>query len=153
MQIRILSSSLTFLTKIIFPVLWIGGFGLGALTFWFGMWQADQAPPPATARYAFLGVWILGSGSILWFYAGLKRVGVDDRYLYVSNYLREIQIPLNDIEAVRENRWINIHPIVVRFKQNSVFGRKITFMPKTRFISWRTHPVVAELKQMAGLPT
>ena len=41
-------------------------------------------------KFVFLGIWILGTTVILWTNAGLKRVRMDERQLYVSNYLKEI---------------------------------------------------------------
>jgi hypothetical protein len=76
---------------------------------------------------------------------------VDATSLYLSNYLREITVPLNMIAEVTEDRWINIHPVTVHFRITTEFGQKITFIPTTRFFGLgSSHPVVAELKQLAG---
>jgi len=90
----------------------------------------------------------------LWFCAGLKRVRVDDKFLYVSNYQNEISVPFNLIADVTENRWVRNHPVTIHFHSATEFGDKITFMPKSRmtFRPWSSHPVVAELKQLAHLP-
>ena len=80
----------------------------------------------------------------------MKRVSVDDNFLYVSNYLKEIAIPLSDIHDVAENRWVNIHPVTIRLKASSEFGDKIVFMPTARFFAlFSSHPVVSELKELA----
>ncbi|HKG62400.1 MAG TPA: hypothetical protein VKB05_21745 [Pyrinomonadaceae bacterium] len=79
----------------------------------------------------------------------MKFVTVDDDFLYASNYLREIAIPLWDIYDVTENVWLNIHPVTVHLKHPSEFGDKIVFMPKTRFWVFASHPVVKDLKQLA----
>jgi len=93
----------------------------------------------------------MGTAFILWGGAGLKRVRLDSTSLYVSNYMKEITVPLNMIADVTENRWINIHPVTVHFRVNTEFGQKITFMPTVRFFSiWSSHPIVAELKHLAG---
>jgi hypothetical protein len=102
-------------------------------------------------KLQFLVIWIVGAAFILWACAGLKRVRVDSKSLYVSNYLREITIPLSMIEDITEIRWVNIHPVTIYFRNVTEFGQRITFMPITRFFGlWSSHPVVAELKLLAG---
>ena len=142
MQERTLSSAWTFWTKFLFPAIWIVGFGYVTL-----LWSGGG---PQT-NFVFLVVWIVGTTSILWFYAGLKRVHMDERQLYVSNYIQEIQIPFSAITEVKQNRWINSRPITIYFWNATLFGDKVTFMPKQRIQFWSVDPVVSELKQLAGL--
>lgn len=151
--VKTLSSSQTFVMKIVFPVLWISFFGLGTLSAWRGTMQmrGGGRPSPET-KWVFLGSWIVGTTFILWSVTGLKRVCVDSKNLYVSNYRREIVIPLTMVGDVTENRWININPVTIHFRNNTEFGEKITFMPTSRFFGgWSPHPVVAELEQLASL--
>lgn len=149
---RTLSSAQTVLMKIIFPVVWIAGFGFGTLLLWTGaMHGVGGEPPPWAMKWQFLCIWVAGSAFILWGCAGLKKVRLDGSCLYVSNYRREIKVPLTSIASVTENRWINIHPVTIHFRVPTEFGRKITFMPKVRFFTWGSHPVVGELRHVAGL--
>lgn len=154
MQETTLSSAWTFWTKFIFPPVWISAVGIATVLLWSGaLVGADNASPPSPAKFAVLGVWIVGTALILWFSAGLKRVRIDARQLYVSNYLREIAVPFSEIIDVRQNRWINYRPITIYFRDATEFGGKATFMPKRRMqlLFWRTDPVVGELRQLAGL--
>ncbi len=163
MESRELSSAWTFVTKFIFPVIWIGAFGWAALSFWFGpgalpAWLGIPSagkgnPPPPEMKFIFLGVWIVGSVFILRISVGLKRVSVDARQLLVSNYRQEISVPFNAILDVRQNRWVNLRPVTIYLREATEFGDRIIFMPKQRmtFRTWRVDPVVDELKQLAGL--
>ncbi len=83
-------------------------------------------------KWAFLAVLIVGSLSIWWSSVRLKRVRVDGKTLYVSNFRKEIAVPLGIVERVSENRWINIHPMTLYLRGPTDFGDKIVFMPKTR---------------------
>lgn len=105
----------------------------------------------AISKWVFLFVWVGGSAFICWNCIRLKEVSVDDNFLYVSNYLKEVSIPLTEIYDVTENAWLNIHPVTIHLKSPSEFGHKITFMPKVRFWSFfnLSHPVVKELKKLA----
>lgn len=140
-----LSSLQTFLMKIILPIIWITSFGIGVINSFTGKDMGSDMPPKTT----FLIFWILGIAFLYWICIRLKTVSVDENFLYVSNYIKEISIPLNDIYNVTENRWINIHPVTLHLKKASEFGDKIIFMPKIRlFAFFRSHPVVEELKEM-----
>jgi hypothetical protein len=146
-----ISSGQTFIMKYVFPTVWISGFGLGTIALWFASPTKSNV---AAMRGQFAFAWALGTFFILSTCAGLKRVRVDGSSIYVSNYLREETIPLNMIQDVTEVRWINIHPVTIHFRGNTTFGYGIRFMPKARMFGfWSSHPVVAELKRLAGLTT
>ncbi len=144
---RTISSSQTVLMKIIFPMVWIPLFGIGALMVFFSPSSDPQFP-----KFYFLFMWIAGSVFIYRLCVRLKKVSLDNRFLYISNYIREIAVPLTEIYDVTENVWINIHPVTIHLKVSSEFGDKIRFMPKTRFFAWfSSHPIVNELKELANL--
>lgn len=150
---KTISSAQTFLMKIIFPVVWITGFGAGTLSLWLGSMHGRYgAPPPPEMKWQFLASWVAGSAFILWGCAGLKKVRVDATHLYVSNFRKEIAVPFSNLVNVTENRWINIRPVTIYFRVPTEFGQKITFMPTTRIFGfWSSHPVVAELKKLVGI--
>ena len=127
-------------------------FGAGTVGLFLGTFHG-RADSPAldSTRWQFLTAWVAGSAFILWACGRLKRVRVDDSGLLVSNYLKEVRIPFDDIRAVTENRWLNIHPVTIIFRRCTPFGDHIVFMPRLRFFSWRSHPVVNELRKLAGI--
>ena len=131
--------------KIILPAFWISFFGVNTVAMFI---LADEGPQSSGA-WIFLMVWIAGSAFFLWDSVRLKVVSVDENVLYVSNYLKEIVIPLSQIYDVTENFWLNTHPVTIHLKSRSEFGHRIVFMPKTRFLFFTSHPVVKELKQLA----
>jgi hypothetical protein len=135
-----LSSAWTFWMKYLFPAVWISGFAL-----------ATVLTPDPQNKIAFLVMWGLGTTFILWANAGLKRVRMDERKLYVSNYFQEIYVPFSAITDVKQNRWINSRPITIFLRDTTQFGDKVTFMPKQRIQFWSVDPVVNELKRLAGL--
>jgi hypothetical protein len=145
--------------KFVLPAVWLAGFcGVTfALFTGGGATNRDGVPPPAEMKWLFLGATVLGGLFLYWGCMRLKRVDLDEDSLYISNYLREVRIPLRDIEEVTENRWINIRPVTVEFRRDTEFGSRITFMPKTRWWGfWLAHPVLGELEAAArrsrGLP-
>ena len=144
---RRLSSRQTFLMKFVLPSVWLAGFIAATAMLFAGTLAFEPAPPPAM-KWTFLSVLLAGAASLYWFCMPLKRVELDDSALYVSNYLRETSVPLEDIDEVRENRWVNIRPVTVTFRTDTDFGNRIVFMPTTRWWGfWREHPVVEELRR------
>ena len=154
---RVISSTQTFSTKYVTPALWfvatfVGAFMLidGAFPgLYHAMFPRGLASP---LQWVLAAIWALSGFSMAWWCFPLKRVAVDDDAIYVSNYLREIQLPLSAIVAVEENRWIKLHPVTIEFNQETSFGRRIVFMATIRFftIGWLSHPIVEELRDIAG---
>lgn len=156
---RTLSSAQTFLMKFIFPSLWLVGFATATVVLFTtgGGGDAPRSPPLAELKWFFLAATVLGGAFLYWGCMRLKRVEIDDQWVYISNFVRETRVPLRDIEDVSENRWINIRPVTIGFRRDTEFGPRVTFMPKTRFRGfWQAHPVVGELegavRAVRGLP-
>jgi len=122
--VELLSSHQTFFSKFILPPIWIGGTGLGLMKSGFGNARAWPV--------VFVG-WIVASGFVYWSCARLKRVSIDEQFLYVSNYSNEIAIPFSDIGDVTQNLWINNQQVTIHFKVPNEFGGAIVFMPRFRF--------------------
>jgi hypothetical protein len=124
---HVLSSARTAFYKYVFPAMWILGFGSGTAT----LWLTDQfaPPPPPEMKWMFLAMWWVGTTFILWFARSLKRVAADDTTLFVSGYSKEVSIPLVDIERVRKRPLFNPRTIVITFKHDTDFGRRVTFIP------------------------
>jgi hypothetical protein len=153
---NLLSSQQTFLMKIVFPVIWIGAFAVGTLGLflWSGSFQGPRQQPPEELKWFFLAMTCAGTVFIWWSCMRLKRVGMDDKALYISNFFTEIVVPLNNVAEVTENRWINIHPVPIFFRSDTAFGSRIVFMPKPRwFALWSSHPVVDEIRNAVARAT
>jgi hypothetical protein len=108
MGIATLSSSSTFMWKFIFPILWITGFGIWTFAAWTGRLVDNQGVPlPFEIKYNLLFGLIAGSLLILWSIARLKRIRTDDHSIYISNYRKEISVPLGAIADITEYWWFN----------------------------------------------
>jgi hypothetical protein len=133
--------------KFVLPVIWIGGFAFGTATLFQAGDRFGHGPPPPETKWVFLASLLVGSIAIYWWGVRLLRVVMTDRELRISNYRREIVVPLSDIDQVTENRWVNVHPVTVHFVRRTDFGHRIVFMPKVRpFALFSSHPIVAELR-------
>ena len=91
-----LSSAQTFFVKVVFPAIWITGFGLGTLVLFLAgdsFHGRNGEPPPPGMRFLFLAVWLLGSSFIYWSCLRLKRIDMDEHSLFLGNYREEIEEP------------------------------------------------------------
>jgi hypothetical protein len=79
----------------------------------------------------------------------VKKIAIDHNYLYISNYLKTVKVPLSQIMDVTENKWANIHPVWIHLYTTTDFGDKIMFIPETRILSYKNHPIVQELKKLS----
>lgn len=132
--------------KIVFPLIWIIFFGIGTIPSLFNPTAKSGLP-----TIYILFIWIVAVAFVYWFGIRLKKVGIFGDSLYVSNYQKEIKIPLSEVADVTENVWVNIHPVTIHLKNESEFGNKIVFMPTFRaFAFWSSHPIVDELITLAN---
>lgn len=148
-----LSSLQTFFFKFIFSLIWIGGIASATSSMWiayiFGH-KSDGGPPEM--KFVLLAMTIAGSAYIYWSCIRLKKVRMDQQFLYISNYIHEIQVPLSMVERVTEFRWDNTHPVTIHFVRATEFGQSITFMPKIRVFGFlSSHPVVDKIRTAANL--
>jgi len=136
----------TFFFKVMFPAIWIGGFGHGTLL----GWQSD-----AEEKYVFLVAWIIGSTIILLATASLKCVKIEDADLVISNYIKTIRVPLSQIHSVSENYFVSPKLVWITFKAPTVFGDKIKFSPvislRDWFCAFHSHSIVKELRELSEI--
>lgn len=144
---RTISSSQTFIAKFIAPILFI--------IVLFSLFS-DFHKSPNNLRslpFPFLIIFLLIIAFTFWFSIKMKKVSIDRQNLYISNYIKEISIPISDIYDVTEIVWVNGNPVFIHLKKPTEFGSKILFMPKLRlFAFFSSHPIVNDLKSMAGIP-
>jgi hypothetical protein len=132
---RVISSAQTFASKFILPVVVAVGMTLGLRGLHFS--------PVFVPLILFL------YGAIFWFLGRCKKVTLEKDGLLISNYFREVRVPLRDIVRVTGSRWINTRQVTIEFDRVTGFGRSIVFLPHTRFL-WpgQEHPIAQELREL-----
>ena len=76
--------------------------------------------------------------------AELKRVAFSESSLRVSNFRREIIVPVSDVDVVDQHE-TQSGRVVIRLTRDTEFGRRIIFSPIGLFPP-RPHPIIAELR-------
>ena len=146
---RTISSDLTFLSKLVLPTLVIGGFASSTLFMFIapdafeGNWDAREM------RWYFLAGTLVKGAVLYWYCLRLKRVKLDGAVLLISNFRKQVAVPLHEVERVSGSILINPELIWLHFRRPTDFGTKIVFMPKLRpFPGFRHHPLVKELSEL-----
>jgi len=93
-----------------------------------------------------VGIWVLFR-----FCLHLKKVTLVQDYLLISNYRQTIQIPLSEIEQVRQFLFLNPPLLTIYLKSPSKFGSKIEFLAYTRVWDFfSNHPTYLLLQELSA---
>jgi hypothetical protein len=135
-----ISSEATTFWKYLFPTVWIPLMGVWAIA----AFQTTAEP----GWILFVVGWVIASGYIIWFARRLKFVSIDEDFVYVSQFRKQIQIPLAHIDGVEEKFWARPKLITLTLNHPSEFGKQIMFVPRTPlFAAFRSHPLVEEIEK------
>ena len=115
---RTLSSSWTPFYKLFPLFLWV-----------YGLFWLAYDPRNVSLRKTIL--YFLVAGFASWWVGLYKRVSIEGDTLFVSNYIKEIRVPLADVERVKGPDLSTAHEIAIVLRAPSALGRKIRFAPKT----------------------
>jgi hypothetical protein len=131
----VVSASSTFFHKFVFPVVWGAFFSWGtAVLFLQRAGAPGRAAPPSWARWICLAALVLGGLVFRQVSLPLKRVAIDDGFLRISNFLREIRVPFSEVHAGGfgggeiDGRSL----VVLEFDRETPFGESVQFLPKSR---------------------
>jgi len=126
------STSMTLFLKVFLPVFWTAFF----LAFVFLVSKLDNAYLAGIPIGTFkMGLWIFLVGSLVFFFftvLRLKRVEMNEEFVFVTNYFKSARYPWHNIEDIQERDFTVFRTIHVTFKQPGVFGKKVTFLGSRR---------------------
>ena len=145
---RVISAPDTFFAKVVLSA----GLLIGVAWLGWAIRREVMHPGPDGVSASTIGNYLFGIVGATWFlfrwFIPLKRVILSDTSLHVSNFLREVVVPLRDVESVHQRKGTET-VIIVRFVRRTAFGRRIVFSG----IGWKPpqpHPIVAELRAVVA---
>lgn len=146
-----ISTSWTMFWKLFFPTFFLVFFGLGAMVFWFGNLETYGSTNLLTLRLFFSIVLLVG---ILFFNRSiwrLKRIDMDDSFVYVSNYFKTAKYSFDQIEHIAEASLLGSKTVKFKLVGKGVFGINILFLPdKVRYdYFFKNHPILRTLYSVA----
>lgn len=77
----------------------------------------------------------------------LKRVEVDEHFVYVTNYKDTARYPFHNIEKLEEANYFLFKIVRVYFKESGMFGKKAIFLSN----QFRLKEVLAKRSALAAL--
>ena len=122
MDRRTLSSGMTFFFKFIFAPILIAAP-------WVGILWSPIAWDFSWATLKWLLAVVFATVFVLWDIRPLRRVQIGGGKLWVSNYFKEISIPLEQVHTVYINRGGRIYA-TLHLRQETEFGWIIRFYPR-----------------------
>ena len=131
-----LSSSATFFWKFIFSGLWLGGFSIGTI---FAIYELGLE-----GLFMLVGL-LFGFGMLYYGALRAKNVYIDSNKLYVDNFFKKIEIPLDQVKSVEENRMFTPRPAWIHLKTESEFGDSIMFITRFKTFFFEAHPDIEHL--------
>lgn len=148
MERRTISALSTPIYKFVWPPVFL----ISPIWFVFGGFAKQVGNDQFFRDYAllFIFIFLFNAAIFGWLALKVKRVEVDAEHLYVSDYRKEVRIPLEEIVDVTEMRWVQPHWVTVHLTRPSDFGKKIVFVPPWRFGAfWTKNELVGDLKELA----
>jgi hypothetical protein len=134
--------------KIVFPLIWIGGFGLGAIASRMLNPDGYSASMAQGAMIVCIS-WMLGSLLILWVASRVRTVWLEGESLVVKNYRTETRIPLSAVKRISETRMWNPKMITLHLEDRDDLPEQVEFIGQFSFKSMFTqHPAVKELQDL-----
>ncbi len=123
-----ISSNATLFLKIFIPVLWSVFFGAFAVA----LWTIDVSyigPIPALWMQLGMTVFFLLGVSFFYFtFWKLKRVELDELYIYASNYFQTYRYPYHNVEKITERDMVLFHVVKIHLKVAGKMGKRLTFL-------------------------
>jgi hypothetical protein len=142
-RMSLISSTLTFYYKRVFPIIWIGGCALiGGLGIYAGLSKGSGLFPfiVVTLIIFIFGIYFMKK----YVFDLVDEVLDDGDALVVKNNGQEQRIPLADIKNLNYTILVS-PPRVTLSLRRPVFGDKVTFSPPVPFIPFATSPIIDEL--------
>ena len=123
-----ISSNATLFLKIFVPTLWMVFFS----AFTIAVWMLDVpyfGPLPALWMKLGLSAFlVLGAAFFYLTLLRLKRVELDELYVYATNYFKNYRYPYHNIEKITERDLMLFHIVRIYLKVPGNFGKKLTFL-------------------------
>lgn len=140
-----LSTSATFFYKFIYTVFWIGPFGCFCIYFLSKFANRDQ-------QLLYSSIWLLISFLFVYLYGPIKTVFLCSDELIISNYFKTIKVPVSQIKNITGGRIGYPGLTTVTFKQKTLFGKKVRFLPKRCFLFYLlVHPAERQIEKLKDI--
>ena len=139
------SSSATLILKFFIPTFWIVFFGMLTISLWFVEFDFYGRIPKLYMQLGMTTIYLLVV-LLLWkTIMGLKRVEMDENYVYSTNYFKTFRYPYKSIEKVSQKNYLFFRTLSFYLNDKGSFGKKFTCLQSQKLFDdfIKDHPRVA----------
>lgn len=142
-----LSSSTTLFFKIFLPCIWLAFFG----AFFVGVVLIDDVYiggfPIGFFRMGLAFFLLLGFLTFYFTVFRLKRIDINEEFVFISSYFTNVKYPLIDIEKIKITDYGLFHLGKLQLKGTGIFGNKVSFLSSQRNLKkyLESHPEQEEI--------
>jgi len=123
-----ISSNATLFLKIFIPTFWMVFFGAFTIAIWSVEVPYFGPIPAIWMKLGLTAFLVLGVTFFYFTLLNLKRVELDELYVYASNYYKTYRYPYHNIEKITERDMALFHVVRIYLKVPGNFGKKLTFL-------------------------
>lgn len=131
-----ISTNLTLFYKFFIPTFYLA---------FFGAFTVVSFSLASISLFWHIVIVVLFVGSAALFYftlLQLKRVEIDEDFIYVTNYFKHFRYPLHNVEKIVERDLLVVRTATIHLHKPGSFGKKMLFIPSGSLYSdfWKSHP-------------
>lgn len=140
------STNLTLFFKFFIPVFWIVFFGAFTITAFAYKSEYYGDIPGGPFRIGAVFFFVSGVVLLLFTLMRLKRVEMDDHFVYATNYFKNFRYPYHNIEKIEESKFLFLTNVIIHLKTPGSFGKQIRFIASNVHYRsfWEQHPELRE---------
>lgn len=133
-----ISTNLTLVYKFFIPTFY--------LAFWGAFTVVSLSLSGILLFWKIIIVAVFAGGAVLFYFTllKLKRVEIDEHFIYVTNYFKHFRYSLENIEKIVERDFLLLRTATIYLEQPGTFGKKIVFVPSGSLYNdfWKNHPEI-----------
>lgn len=142
------SSNATLFLKLFIPTFWTVFFGAVTVAVWL-----------KSAELAGDSSWLLRIGMTFFYLSGLlaygllllplKRVEMDEQFVFVTNYFQNYRYPWHNVECIEESYFAGLRLVRIKLRVPGRFGQHIRFIASNKGYKqfFSQHPALAALQR------
>lgn len=141
------STNLTLFLRLFFPIFWMIFFGAFTIASWFSKIRFFETTTGNQFRIQLTIFFIIGSIIIYFTLMKLKRVELDEKEFYVTNFFKTAHYDYGNIESVKVNDFFFFKQYAILLKQPGYFGKKIAFIANSKYLKdvLAEHPELSDI--------
>lgn len=136
------STNLTLFFKFFIPTFWIVFFGAFTAAAFVFKTEYYGDIPGGSFRLGTVLFFLSGVVVFVFTIMRLKRVEMDEHFVYATDYFRNFRYPYHNVEKIDESKFLFFQTVTIYLKTPGTFGKYIWFIASnSRYKAfWEKHP-------------